>query len=36
MAKLKVNFLPAGLRWLPFTDGDYWVLKIDDATVFPS
>lgn len=31
MAKLKVNFLPAGLRWLPFTDGDYWVLKIDDA-----
>ncbi|NLS03618.1 lipocalin family protein [Rhizobium sp. P32RR-XVIII] len=28
-AKLKVNFLPAGLRWLPFTDGDYWVLKID-------
>ena len=28
-AKLKVNFLPAALRWLPFTDGDYWVLKID-------
>lgn len=28
-ARLKVNFLPAALRWLPFTDGDYWVLKID-------
>jgi apolipoprotein D and lipocalin family protein len=28
-AKLKVNFLPSVLRWLPFTDGDYWVLKID-------
>lgn len=28
-SKLKVNFLPAGLRWIPFTDGDYWVLKID-------
>jgi apolipoprotein D and lipocalin family protein len=28
-SQLKVNFLPAALRWLPFTDGDYWVLKID-------
>ena len=28
-SKLKVSFLPAGLRWLPFTKGDYWVLKID-------
>lgn len=28
-SRLKVNFLPAGLRWLPFTDGDYWILKID-------
>ena len=28
-AKLRVNFLPAALRWIPFTDGDYWVLKID-------
>lgn len=27
--RLKVTFLPAGLRWLPFTDGDYWVLKLD-------
>ncbi len=28
-SRLKVSFLPAGLRWLPFTEGDYWVLKID-------
>lgn len=28
-AKLKVSFLPKGLRWIPFTEGDYWVLKID-------
>lgn len=28
-ARLKVTFLPKGLRWLPFTDGDYWVLKLD-------
>lgn len=27
--RLTVSFLPAGLRWLPFTHGDYWVLKID-------
>ncbi|AQP48208.1 hypothetical protein BW730_12545 [Tessaracoccus aquimaris] len=26
--RLKVTFLPAALRWLPFTQGDYWVLKI--------
>ena len=29
--KLEVSFLPEGLRWIPFTKGDYWVLKIDDA-----
>ncbi|WP_407303838.1 lipocalin family protein [Acinetobacter sp.] len=29
MSKLKVSFLPAGLRWLPFTKGDYWVLRVD-------
>ena len=29
-SRLKVSFLPAGLRWIPFTEGDYWVLKIDD------
>jgi apolipoprotein D and lipocalin family protein len=28
-SRLKVSFLPAGLRWLPFTEGDYWILKID-------
>jgi apolipoprotein D and lipocalin family protein len=29
-AKLDVTFLPEGLRWIPFTKGDYWVLRIDD------
>jgi apolipoprotein D and lipocalin family protein len=29
-AKLRVSFLPAGLRWLPFARGDYWVLALDD------
>lgn len=24
-----MNFLPEGLRWIPFTQGDNWVLKID-------
>lgn len=28
-SKLKVSFLPKGLRWLPFTKGDYWILRID-------
>ncbi|NHB57786.1 lipocalin family protein [Acinetobacter shaoyimingii] len=28
-AKLEVSFLPEGFRWIPFTKGDYWVLKID-------
>ncbi len=28
--KLKVSFLPKGLRWIPFTKGDYWVLKLDE------
>jgi apolipoprotein D and lipocalin family protein len=28
-AKLKVSFLPAALRWLPFFRGDYWVLALD-------
>lgn len=27
--KLEVSFLPEGLRWIPFTKGDYWILKID-------
>lgn len=29
--QLEVSFLPEFLRWIPFTNGDYWVLKIDDA-----
>lgn len=28
-ARLRVNFLPAAIRWIPFTNGDYWVLKLD-------
>ncbi|NIJ69320.1 lipocalin family protein [Xanthomonas sp. 60] len=27
-ARLAVSFLPKGLRWLPFTKGDYWVIQI--------
>lgn len=27
--QLTVTFLPEVLRWIPFTKGDYWVLKID-------
>lgn len=27
-ARLEVSFLPKGLRWLPFTKGDYWVIQI--------
>lgn len=29
VGQLKVTFLPTFLRWLPFTEGDYWVLKLD-------
>ncbi len=29
--RLRVSFLPAVIRWIPFTHADYWVLKIDDA-----
>ncbi len=29
--QLQVSFLPEFLRWVPFTKGHYWVLKIDDA-----
>ncbi len=28
-SKLEVTFLPDGLRWIPFTKGDYWILKLD-------
>ncbi|MBA8682273.1 lipocalin family protein [Stenotrophomonas tumulicola] len=27
-ARLAVSFLPKGLRWLPFTKGDYWVIQV--------
>lgn len=29
-ARLEVTFLPELLRWIPFTKGDYWVLKVDE------
>lgn len=29
-SKLKVSFMPEGLKWIPFTKGDYWVLRLDD------
>ncbi|MCH8684246.1 lipocalin family protein [Pedomonas mirosovicensis] len=28
-AKLEISFLPEGLRWVPFTKGDYWILRLD-------
>jgi apolipoprotein D and lipocalin family protein len=28
-ARLEVSFLPQGLRWIPFTKGDYWILRLD-------
>lgn len=30
-SRLEVSFLPEGLRWIPFTKGDYWILKLDPA-----
>lgn len=30
-SRLEVSFLPEGLRWIPFTKGDYWILRIDEA-----
>lgn len=27
-SRLKVAFLPEYIRWIPFTSGDYWVLKL--------
>ena len=29
-ARLEVTFLPQGLRWIPFTKGDYWILRVDE------
>ncbi len=28
-SRLEVTFLPEALRWIPFTKGDYWVMRID-------
>jgi apolipoprotein D and lipocalin family protein len=28
-ARLKVSFLPPGLRWIPFGRGNYWVVRLD-------
>lgn len=28
-AKLEVSFMPDGLKWVPFTKGDYWILRLD-------
>lgn len=28
-SKLTVTFLPPLLRWIPFTKGDYWIMKLD-------
>lgn len=30
-AKLEVTFMPDGLKWVPFTKGDYWILRLDEA-----
>ncbi|MFN4161693.1 MAG: hotdog domain-containing protein, partial [Stenotrophomonas sp.] len=27
-ARLTVSFLPEYLRWIPFTKGDYWILRL--------
>lgn len=29
-AKLRVSFMPGGLKWVPFTKGDYWILQLDE------
>ncbi|RYZ70580.1 MAG: hypothetical protein EOP91_13110 [Lysobacteraceae bacterium] len=29
-ARLEVSFLPQGLRWIPFTKGDYWIMRLDE------
>ena len=28
--KLRVSFLPEGVRWIPVARGDYWILKLDN------
>jgi apolipoprotein D and lipocalin family protein len=29
-SKLEVSFLPEGMRWIPFTKGDYWILRLSE------
>ena len=29
-SKLRVSFLPEGVRWIPLGRGDYWIVKLDD------
>ncbi|MBF7687146.1 lipocalin family protein [Acinetobacter rathckeae] len=29
-SQLKVSFLPKCLQWLPYTKGDYWILRLDE------
>ena len=33
-SQLKVSFLPKGLRWMPFSKGDYWVLRVGLGDVY--
>lgn len=28
-SRLEVTFLPEGLRWIPFTKGDYWIIGLE-------
>ena len=28
-SRLEVSFLPEGLRWIPFTKGDYWMIGLE-------
>ena len=30
LGRLRVSFLPEGLRWIPFTRADYWILRVDE------
>lgn len=30
-ARLKVSFVPGWLRWVPWVEGDYWVVMLDDG-----
>ena len=28
-AKLSVSFMPKALRWVPFTQGNYWIMRLE-------